>query len=192
MQELHATPSPGDPAEISVSLTQLLLLFSRIGLTSFGGGLSAWLYREVVDRRRWLNEDEFLGALTMSQILPGSNVVNLSIYIGHRLRGALGSLIAVVALLLPPMIVAVLLSVLFQRLDNLGWLHDFLEGVAAAAIGLTASVGLRGARRALDGGLWPIPLILAVFITIGLLHWPLVPVTLVLAAASLTLAWSKR
>lgn len=191
MQELHVTPSPGDPAGASVSLTQLLLLFARIGLTSFGGGLSAWLYREIVDRRSWLNDDEFLGALTMSQILPGSNVVNLSIYIGHRLRGALGSLIAVLALLLPPMIVVVLLSIVFQRLGNLGWLHDFLEGVAAAAIGLTASVGLRSARRALDSGFWPILLILAVFIAVGLLHWPLVPVTLVLAACSLAISWKK-
>jgi chromate transporter len=188
MQQLDETSISSAPASAPVTLAQIVLLFARIGLTSFGGGLSAWIYREVVDRRHWLNEDEFLGALTMSQILPGSNVVNLSIYVGHRLRGVLGSIAAVVALLLPPMIAAVLLSVAFQRLGNIGWLHDFLEGLAAAAIGLTASVGLRGARRSLASGYWAVALIVAIFIAIGVLHWPLVPVVIVLAGCSLTLA----
>ena len=74
-----------------VSLLQIPLLFVRVGLTSFGGGLSAWIYREVVTQRGWLNEEEFLGALTLGHILPGSNVVNLSIYVGYSLKGAIGS-----------------------------------------------------------------------------------------------------
>ena len=182
------TPTPRLTPPTSVTLTQLALLFARIGLTSFGGGLSAWLYREVVDARGWLDEDEFLGALTMSQILPGSNVVNLSIYIGHKLRGGLGSLTAVLALLLPPMIVAVLLGIVFAHLSDIQWLHNFLEGLAASAIGLTASVGLRGARHSLSDGYWPLAMIVAVFIAIGLLHWPLVPVVMALAGCSLVLA----
>jgi len=181
-------PTPRLTPPASVTLAQLALLFARIGLTSFGGGLSAWLYREVVDARGWLDEDEFLGALTMSQILPGSNVVNLSIYIGHKLRGGLGSLTAVLALLLPPMIVAVLLGIVFAHLSDIQWLHNFLEGLAASAIGLTASVGLRGARHSLIDGYWPLVLIVVVFVAIGVLHWPLVPVVIALAGCSLLLA----
>ena len=134
-----------------VSLLQILLLFARIGLTSFGGGLSAWIYREVVTQRGWLKEDEFLGALTLGQILPGSNVVNLSIYVGYRMRGPLGSTIAVCALLVPPMVVIVLLATVFHQFAQVAWLHRFLEGVAAAAIGMTASVGFRTARSMLAG-----------------------------------------
>lgn len=96
---------PGD-----VTLLEILLLFARVGLTSFGGGLSAWIYREVVTQRGWLEEDEFLGALTLGQILPGSNVINLSIYVGYRMKGAIGSTVAVSALLVPPMVVIVLLA----------------------------------------------------------------------------------
>src|SRR5215471_7633821 len=91
----------------TVTLSQIFALFARIGLTSFGGGLSAWIYREVVDKRRRLSEDEFLAGLTLAQILPGPNVINISIYIGQRLRGTVGSATTVLALLLPPMIVAV-------------------------------------------------------------------------------------
>ncbi|HXZ08323.1 MAG TPA: chromate transporter, partial [Paraburkholderia sp.] len=57
---------------------QLFLIFSRIGLTSFGGGLSGWFLREFVHDRHWLSEDEFLNGLALSQALPGVNVKNLA------------------------------------------------------------------------------------------------------------------
>jgi chromate transporter len=175
-----------------VSLLQILLLFARIGLTSFGGGLSAWIYREVVTQRGWLKEDEFLGALTLGQILPGSNVVNLSIYVGYRMRGPLGSTIAVCALLVPPMVVIVMLATVFHQFAQVAWLHRFLEGVAAAAIGMTASVGFRTARSMLAAQRWPLALIVGVFLAIGVMRWPLVPVALVAGAAGLFIASRSR
>lgn len=164
-----------------VRLLEILVLFARIGVTSFGGGLSAWIYREVVDRRRWLTEDEFLAGLTLAQILPGPNVINISIYIGQRLRGPVGSAIAALALLLPPMIVAVLLLALFQSYGDLAWLQNLLQGIAAAAIGLTFSVGFRAARHASKTNRWALAILALIFIPIGLLRWPLVPVVLCVA-----------
>jgi chromate transporter len=183
--------APAAPQEAAgaVSLPDIMLLFGRVGLTSFGGGLSAWIYREVVSQRNWLSDEEFLGALTLSQILPGSNVINLSIYVGQRLRGPLGSVTAVAALLLPPMALIVLLASVFHRFTQLVALHDFLEGVAVAAIGMTASVGLKTARSAVATRRWPLLLIAVVFVAVGVLHWPLVPVALAVAACGLTLAW---
>ncbi|MFM0006150.1 MULTISPECIES: chromate transporter [Paraburkholderia] len=172
-----------------VSLLEILLLFARVGLTSFGGGLSAWIYREVVTQRGWLEEDEFLGALTLGQILPGSNVINLSIYVGYRMKGAIGSTVAVSALLVPPMVVIVLLATVFHQFAQLAWLHEFLEGVAAAAIGMTASVGFRTARSLLAVQRWPLVMIVAVFVAVGVLRWPLVPVAIVAGAAGLYVAW---
>jgi chromate transporter len=185
-----AKPAPlqGGQPVAPATLLQLALLFTRIGLTSFGGGLSAWLFREVAVRLRWLSEEEFLGALTMSQILPGSNVINLAIYVGHRMRGGIGSLVATSALLLPPMVVVIFIAMGFQRISDIVWLHNFLEGVAAAAIGMTVSMGLRNARRALRAGRWTLAMIAAVFVAIGLLRWPLVPVALALAVVALVLA----
>lgn len=164
-----------------VRLAEIAGLFARIGLTSFGGGLSAWIYREVVDRRHWLSEDEFLAGLTVAQILPGPNVINIAIYIGQRLRGAAGSVIAAIALLLPPMVVAVALLALFNNFSNLAWLRDLLEGIAAGAIGLTFSVGYRAARHATTTNRWAPIVLLLVFIAIGVLRWPLIPVVLVVA-----------
>jgi chromate transporter len=183
-----ASPDAAD-ASRAVSLLQIALLFGRVGLTSFGGGLSAWIYREVVSVSGWLSEEEFLGALTLSQILPGSNVINLSIYLGQRLRGGFGSVTAVAALLVPPMVTIVLLASVLHRFTQLASLHDFLEGVAVAAIGMTVSMGVRTARALIQVRRWPLALIAAVFAAVGVFHWPLVPVALAAAAVGLVLAW---
>jgi chromate transporter len=175
----------------TVTLLQMFALFARIGLTSFGGGLSAWIYREVVDRRRWLSEDEFLAGLTLSQILPGPNVINISIYIGQRLRGTVGSITTVLALLLPPMIVAVGLVTLFHAYGDIGWLHDLLEGIAAAAIGLTFSVGYRAAQHATKTNRWAPAVLALVFLAVGVMRWPLIPVVICVAPLAVLVARKK-
>jgi chromate transporter len=191
MEQAEAAITPDEPAIVPVSFTDLTLLFVRIGLTSFGGGLSAWLYREVVGRRHWMKDDDFLGALTMSQVLPGANVINLSIYVGHRLHGGLGAAAALSALLLPPMVVVILIAMLFERVGDLPWLHNSLEGIAAAAMGMTIAMGLRSGRRALANGRWSLFIIVAIFAAIGVLRWPLVPVVLVLTFVSLLFARAR-
>ncbi|MDT8294633.1 chromate transporter, partial [Roseomonas mucosa] len=82
-----APASPAPPG-----LREIFLAFAKIGLTSFGGGLSGWMMREFVQNRRWLDEREFLSGLALSQAFPGINTVNLSIWIGYRLRGGRGAL----------------------------------------------------------------------------------------------------
>ncbi|HEY4162643.1 MAG TPA: chromate transporter [Dongiaceae bacterium] len=180
-----------DPGS-QVSLSQILWLFTQVGLTSFGGGLSAWIYREVVGNRRWLTEDEFLAGLTLSQILPGPNVINLSIYIGQRLQGTIGSLIAVTALLVPPMFVTVALGVVFHHFNQLAWLHNMLEGIAAAAIGMTFSMGYRTARYSASISRWSPLVTLAIFSMIGLVGWPMIPVVLCMAPLAVLFAWKVR
>jgi chromate transporter len=183
------------PAALSmgppVRLVDILLLFARIGLTSFGGGLSAWIYREVVVRRQWLTEGDFLSGMTLAQIMPGTNVVNVSIYIGHRLRGAAGSAVAVASLLLPPMAVIVILAAIIHRYGDLAWLHDLLEGIAAGAIGMTLSVVLRAARHATSKNRLAPAVLLAVFGLVGLLGWPMIPVVIVVGSISVALVWRK-
>lgn len=181
--------SKPDEEVLVVSYLQLALVFGRIGLLSFGGGLSAWVYREVVARKGWLKETEFLGALTLCQILPGSNVVNLAVYVGRRLRGAAGSLVAVLSLLLPPVVLVILSAQWVRSIAHIDWLHALLEGVAAAAIGMTASVGIRTARVLAATNPWSLCLVLAVFVCVGILRWPLVPVAGVAGLVGVGLAW---
>jgi chromate transporter len=174
-----------------VPLLDILALFSRIGVTSFGG-LSAWVYREVVVSRRWLTEDAFLSGLTLSQMIPVTNVVNLSVYIGQKLRGPVGSLAAVGALLLPPMVIIVFLTMLFRRYGDVSWVHDLLEGVAAGAVGMTLSIVLRAARNATAKNRWAPLVLLAVFASVGVLRWPMIPAVVGLGALGTLLARQQK
>lgn len=174
-----------------VSLLAILSVFAKIGLMSFGGALSGWMHREIVVRRRWMDEADFLSGLALGQIMPGANVANLSLYIGQRLRGGTGAVAALLGMLLPPMIVVVALGMLYDRVAGILWLHRFIDGVAAAAIGLTIMVGVRASRR-VERHLGPVTVLLLLFFTVGVLRWPMVPVVICVTPASIALAWLSK
>lgn len=173
-----------------VPLYSLFFVFFRIGLFSFGGGLSGWIYRDVVTLRSWIGDDDFLSGLALAQVLPGANVTNLSIYIGQRLRGAAGAVIALLGLLTGPFFAVIGLVVAYDQVVHAAWIHDALTGAAAAAIGLMSLVALAGVRRA--GRSLAAAIVLAVtFVCVGILQWPLVPVVFCLAPVSVAMAWPK-
>ena len=173
-----------------VSLQSLFLMCLQIGLFSFGGGLSGWIYQEVVVRRRWMSEDEFLGGLALCQIMPGINVTNLIVYIGQRVRGVPGACVGLFGLVVGPFFVIIGLVLVYERIAGLTWLQAAFDGMAAAAIGLLLTVGFRGAQRVARVPA-ALPVIAAIIVTVGILEWPLVPVVLVLAPVSVALAWSS-
>src|SRR6476660_4763218 len=188
MGEVEPTlPEDGSPPQ-PVSLLAIALLFARVGVTSFGGGLSAWIYREVVHRRRWLREEDFFSGLTLSQIMPGVNVVNLTLFVGQRLRGSAGVVVAMLAFLLPPMVLIVILAGIYDRVGDIPWVHQALGGMAAAAAGLTVSMGVK-AGQGLRGPARLAVILLATFLAVGVLRWPMIPVVLCLAPLSLLLVW---
>src|SRR5690349_4446173 len=97
--------SDSEPKQVAgprTSLAEIFLVFLRLGLLSFGGGLSGWVYREVVENRKWLAEADFLSGLALSQMMPGTNIGNLSVYIGMRLRRIAGAIAALFGLITGP------------------------------------------------------------------------------------------
>lgn len=177
-----------NPTRASVPLSSIFLVFFRIGLFSFGGGLSGWIYRDVVTLRGWMNDDEFLSGLALGQILPGANVANLSVFIGQRLRGPLGAICALVGLLTGPFFAVIGLAVAYHRIAGMPWIQDAMSGAAAAAIGLLMIVALKGAQRA-SRRLVPFLILATTFALVGILQWPFVTVVLCLAPVSILLAW---
>ncbi|HWA80671.1 MAG TPA: chromate transporter [Acetobacteraceae bacterium] len=171
-------------------MLRLFLVFSRIGLTSFGGGLSGWLMREFVIDRAWLSEDEFLNGLAISQALPGVNVKNMAIWIGYRLLGRRGAVAGFAGIILPPAIVIMLIGALFSTLTRFPIVHRALVGAGAAAIGLSLSMGITAARR-LPRGIVPILVLVATFLTVGILRWPLVWVLLGAGSISVGFEYAK-
>lgn len=152
-QEAGNTSARDNPPKDSGSLagkvtaTGLFLIFARIGLTSFGGGLSGWFMREFVHDRHWMSEEEFLNGLALSQALPGVNIKNLAIWIGYRLLGWRGAVAGFCGIIFPPAVFIILLGVFFSALAYLPLTHIALAGAAAGAIGLSLSMAITAARR---------------------------------------------
>ncbi len=179
-----------EQAEIIVPLLSLFTVFCRIGAFSFGGGLSGWVYREVVLIRPWMSEEEFLSSLAVSQILPGTNISNLAVCVGLK-RGVLGACVALCGLLIAPFLAVIGLFALYNQIAGLAWLTSALDGVTAAAIGLLLLTVWKGGRSSVRG----IPsalALLATFVMIGILHWPLVPVVFGVGIFSVAAAWPRK
>ena len=176
-------------ATAAPTVFQLFIVFSRIGLTSFGGGLSGWMLREFVQRRPWMQEEEFLTGLALAQAFPGVNVVNLAIWIGYRLRGTPGALAGACGIIIPPAFLVVLIAAAFAALSGYPLTHLVLDGVGAAAVGLSLQMGLIAARRAAAKGVVPVVIMVVAFVAVGLLHLSLPLVVLVLGSVSVALAY---
>ena len=134
-----------------VSLRAIFQTFLFIGATSFGGGVVAYLREMLVENRRWLDEEEFLGALEISQTLPGLNATNMSILVGDRLRRTPGALVAFLGMILPGTLVIMALGILYGQHRHLPVVTAILGGVAAAAVGLLLAVTVQIGAREIHG-----------------------------------------
>jgi chromate transporter len=168
------------------SLGALAGCFLQIALSSFGGGLSAWTRRIVVEQRGWMNDEQFLGAITIARLFPGPNQVNMAIYIGAHFRGLPGALAALAGLLGVPLTILLTLGWAYFHFHTVPELRATLSGVVAAAAGMALSMGVK-----LIGNYWRQPAALAfaaaafAAVTIWRVSLPLVVVVL----APLAMAW---
>jgi chromate transporter len=173
-----------------VPLRDIFRVFFMIGATSFGGGLIGWIHRETVSRRRWLTNEQFLSGVALGQVLPGANVTNLAIYIGQLLRGGWGAFIAITAVLAAPFFLCIGFSVIYAAAIGIPGFHAAMDGIAAAAVGMILRLGAMGATHSCRK-IIPAVIAVGVFIAIGVLQWPLVPVALITAPISVALAWPR-
>jgi chromate transporter len=177
------------------SLLSLFAAFTSIGLMSFGGGLTAWIRREIVTRRGWLDDQQFLSGFGLSQLMPGASNANLAVFIGAQLRGALGAVVAITGMLVLPVAIVVVLGILYQHRNGLpgggNLVGAALAGMGAAAIGLNLGTGIRLGRLHLRR-LMPALVTAIVAISIGVLGFSLFYVLLVMLPLSLLLAWLEQ
>lgn len=185
---MNPSPASAPAPHAPPTLIAIFFVFCRIGLLSFGGGLSGWVFREVVVLRGWLTEDKFMSGLALSQILPGTNVANLAVYVGQRLHGVAGSVVAALALLCGPFVAVLALASVYGVVQHWPYADVAMEGVAASAVGLLLIVAGRGARRAARTVAGTVAMV-ATFAGVGLMHWPLLAVVAVVGPLSVIAAW---
>lgn len=177
-----------DPAAERVSLARIFGAFALIGVTSFGGGIVAYLRRALVEKHRWLDDDEFMAALEISQTLPGLNSTNMSVIVGRKLRGPAGAVAAVLGMVLPGALIVMGLGAAYARFRHDPDVKAVLAGVAAAAVGLLLQVTLKIGWKQLVRPR-ELAFVVAVFVLVGFWHVSLV---VTLACVAPLAIWLNR
>lgn len=136
---------------MNTSPAEAAKVWARIGLLSFGGpaGQIALIHRETVDQRKWVSEQEFLSALNFCMLLPGPEATQLATYIGWRLHGVRGGIVAGLLFVIPGALTILVLSFLYAMFGNLPFVASLFWGVKAAVLVIVLEALLRVARRAL-------------------------------------------
>ncbi|MFP4178296.1 MAG: chromate transporter [Acholeplasmataceae bacterium] len=135
--------------ETKCSLWVLFVTFFRIGAFTFGGGLAMMpiMRREVVDRRHWVNNDDIFKILTISESTPGVFAVNSATFIGYRIAGFKGSLVATLGVVLPSFVIISILSLFIIEFKEIELVAYAFEGIKAGVAILILGAGFRLARR---------------------------------------------
>lgn len=135
-----------------VSLTEIFLTFTKIGITGFGGGMAivALVERICVKEKEWISSEEFMHGLAFGQIL-GPFSLNVCTFTGHHLRGIRGGITAAVAFILPSFLLVSLLSWLYFTYNKLPQLQAALKGTNPVVIGLIVVVAIDMGRKQIKG-----------------------------------------
>jgi chromate transporter len=176
--------------QAAVGASALFLGFLKIGLSGFGG-VMPFARHMIVEEQRWLTEIEFLDVLSLSQFLPGPNIVNVSVIIGRRFRGVIGSVAACTGLMLMPLVIVLALATLYAQFAEIARVREAFSGVSASASGLILATALKLARP-LKQYRWQIGVCAVAFVGIALVRVPLVWLLAVLCPLSIAIAWWRR
>jgi chromate transporter len=149
-------PGPNTPST-PPSFAEALAFWFQLGWISFGGpaGQIAIMHRELVERRRWLSEPAFLHGLNFCMLLPGPEAQQLAIYLGWRMHGIRGGVVAGTLFVLPSALILFALSWLYVLGADVPWIAAALRGLLAAVLAIIAAAALRIGRKALRSpALW--------------------------------------
>ncbi len=172
------------------SFKAALFFWLKLGCISFGGpaGQIAIMHKELVEKRRWISETNFLHALNFCMMLPGPEAQQLATYLGWRLHGARGGIAAGALFVLPSVFILFGLSWLYMAGGHLRWLAAIFSGLLGAVIAIVAEAVLRiGEKTLKTPALWCVALLS--FIAIHFFH---VSFVLIIAAAGLLGLWGPR
>jgi chromate transporter len=166
------------------SLAEMTRAFFGVGLFSFGGATAqiAMLHTLVVDERRWLDDARFVRALNLCMLLPGPEAQQLATYIGWRLHGIPGGIVAGSLFVLPGAACMLGVSLLYVLGTGLGWVDGLFFGIKAAVLAIVAQAVIKLSKRALKSAPF-VALAVVAFLAFALLNAPF-PVVIVLAAAA--------
>ncbi len=190
---MPASEAADAPLRRPAGCGELFRAFNRLALQGFGGVLPV-AHRTLVEQERWLSPPQFVELLTLGQVLPGPNIINMALIIGDRFFGWRGALSACAGLLLLPMFIVLGLAIAYQQQAAHPAVAGALRGMGAVAAGLVIATGVKLARTVRGNPLGLpacVAIGLATFALVGWLRWPMVWVVLGLGSLGMALAWRR-
>ena len=190
---LDATDADAPPLARPRSRTDLFVSFTLLALQGFGGVLAV-VQRELVENKRWMTREEFVEEWAVAQIMPGPNVINLSITLGARYFGLSGALAALAGMVTFPLLVVLALALVYAEFASSPHVAGALRGMGAVAAGLITATGLKlmpALRKNVLGVRWCAVLNAAAFLAIAWLKLPLAWVLFALGGLGCVLAFRK-
>ena len=127
------------------SLLKLFIVMFKIGLFTFGGGYAmiAVIERELVERKKWIEHDEFMDMIAIAESTPGPLAINSATYVGYRISGVLGSVFATLGVVLPSFTIIFIISLFFDKFLSLTWVQYAFKGIQACVAYLILSAGIK-------------------------------------------------
>ena len=165
-------------------LVTLFLTFAKVGVMTFGGGYAMLpiLQREVVEKKGWVTEEELADYFAIGQCTPGVIAVNTATFVGQKLAGVAGGIVATLGVVFPPLIIISTLAEVIIRYAHLAWVQHAFAGIriAVSALIISTLIGMirKGVRAPLQ-----IALCIAAFVLVACFK---TPVTYIVRAAALT------
>ena len=168
----------------------LLLSFFQIGILSFGGGMAALplISQQVVDKHGWLTLGEFTDLVTISEMTPGPIGINASTFVGIRVAGVLGAVVAMIGYVLPACVLVTALAKLYQKYRDMTYIQGTLRGLRPAIVALIAGAGVNILLLALSeagGGFNFVGLALFAAAFLALRRWKPNPIYVMLGCGAL-------
>lgn len=171
---------------------KMFLIFFKIGAFTFGGGYAMIpiIQNEIVNKYKWIDEDEFLDALSLTQASPGPVAVNTSIYVGYKLRKIPGALVCTLGTVLPSFIIISIIARFFTQFRGNEIIEKVFMGVRPAIVSLILAAVVKLFKSSIKGDIYR-KLIISLLTIVAIVFLEISPIWIVLSGAILSVIYNK-
>ena len=168
-------------------LFDIFITFFRIGIFTFGGGYAMipLIEREVIDKKRWIEHQEFLELLTLAQSAPGPISLNTSVFVGYKLRGYAGAAAAISGVVIPSFSIILLIAIFFSDIRHNPTVDAAFKGMRPVVVALIIAPIV-----SLSRGIKPWGIVVAAAVAVAVWHFGVSPILLIACGAAAGLSWT--
>lgn len=172
--------------EDGIKLLEIFLIFLKLGTFTFGGGFAMMplIEEEVVDKRKWVDAQEVINVFAVAQSIPGAIAINSATFIGYKIAGKKGAIVATIGVIIPSVFIITLIASVFSQFQDNEVVQAALLGIRSCVVALIVSATLSMGKKVL---LDKTTLALAILTVVGILVFNIHPILAIVVGAMLGL-----